>query len=90
MLRISRVAEYLPSLNPPRLEKNILNNALFVGIDVSSKDNVAFDGDKYSSFSVPNNSPGAEALVDRIAAVLKQLFLFNVCNRNGINICLRR
>lgn len=59
-----------------------MNNALFVGIDVSSKDNVAFimkpDGVKHSSFSVPNNRPGAETLVDRIVAVLKQLFLSKV------------
>lgn len=56
-----------------------MNNALFVGIDVSSKQNVAYimkpDGDKHSSFSVPNNRPGAEALVDRIVEVLQKLFI---------------
>lgn len=56
-----------------------MNNALFVGIDVSSKDNVAYimkpDGDKHSSFSVPNNRPGAETLVDRIVEVLRKLFI---------------
>lgn len=56
-----------------------MNNALFVGIDVSSKQNVAYimkpDGDKHSSFSVPNNLPGAEALVDRIVEVLQKLFI---------------
>ncbi len=45
-----------------------MNNALFVGIDVSSKNNVAYimkpNGDKHSSFSIPNNRPGAEILVD--------------------------
>ena len=33
------------------------------------------DGDKHSSFSVPNNRPGAEALVDRIVEVLQKLFI---------------
>lgn len=62
-----------------RREVKSLNNTLFVGIDVSSKDNVAYimkpDGNKHSSFSVPNNHPGAETLTDRIVAVLKQLML---------------
>lgn len=56
-----------------------MNNALFVGIDVSSKNNVAYimkpDGDKHSSFSIPNNRPGAEILVDRIVEVLQRLFI---------------
>lgn len=56
-----------------------MNNALFVGIDVSSKNNVAYimkpDGDKHSSFSIPNNRPGAEILVDRIVEVLHRLFI---------------
>ena len=56
-----------------------MNNALFVGIDVSSKNNVIYimkpDGDKHSSFSVPNNRPGAETLVDRIVEVLRKLFI---------------
>lgn len=56
-----------------------MNNALFVGIDVSSKNNVAYimkpDGDKHSAFSVPNNRPGAEALVDRVVEVLHQLLI---------------
>ena len=33
------------------------------------------DGDKHSSFSVPNNRPGAETLVDRIVEVLRKLFI---------------
>ena len=56
-----------------------MNNALFVGIDVSSKNNVAYimkpNGDKHSSFSIPNNRPGAEILVDRIVEVLRRLFI---------------
>lgn len=56
-----------------------MNNALFVGIDVSSKNNVAYimkpDGDKHSSFSIPNNRPGAEIFVDRIVEVLQRLFI---------------
>lgn len=56
-----------------------MNNALFVGIDVNSKNNVAYimkpDGDKHSSFSIPNNRPGAEIFVDRIVEVLQRLFI---------------
>ncbi len=56
-----------------------MNNALFVGIDVSSKDNVACimkpDGEKHSIFSVPNNRPGAEFLVDKVVSVLRQLLI---------------
>ena len=56
-----------------------MNNALFVGIDVSSKNNVAYimkpDGDKHSSFSIPNNRPGAEIFFDRIVEVLQRLFI---------------
>lgn len=33
------------------------------------------DGDKHSSFSIPNNCPGAEILVDRIVEVLQRLFI---------------
>ena len=33
------------------------------------------DGDKHSSFSIPNNRPGAEILVDRIVEVLQRLFI---------------
>ena len=56
-----------------------MNNTLFVGIDVSSKDNVACimkpDGEKHSVFSVPNNRPGAELLVDKVVSVLRQLLI---------------
>lgn len=33
------------------------------------------DGDKHSSFSIPNNRPGAEIFVDRIVEVLQRLFI---------------
>ena len=33
------------------------------------------DGNKHSSFSVPNNRPGAEILVDKIVEVLRRLFI---------------
>lgn len=47
---------------------------LFVGIDVSSKNNVCYlmqsDGSKHSSFSVPNSRNGAKIIVDRVTSVL--------------------
>ena len=47
---------------------------LYVGIDVSSKNNVCYlmysDGSKHSSFSVPNNRNGAKIIVDRVTSVL--------------------
>lgn len=49
-------------------------NPLFVGIDVSSKNNVAYlmkpDGSKHSSFSVQNNLGGAKLLSERIVSAL--------------------
>lgn len=49
-------------------------NPLFVGIDVSSRQNVAFimkpDGSKFSSFSVDNNLGGAKSLSKRIVSTL--------------------
>ena len=49
-------------------------NPLFVGIDVSSKNNVAYlmkpDGSKHSSFSVQNNLGGAKILSERIVSAL--------------------
>lgn len=64
-----------------------MNNALFVGIDVSSKNNVAYimkpDVDKHSLFSIPNNRPGAEILVDRIVDVLCRLLLPNMLVLHG-------
>lgn len=47
---------------------------LYVGIDVSSKNNVCYlmqsDGSKHSSFTVPNNRNGAKIIVDRVTSVL--------------------
>lgn len=47
-------------------------NPLFVGIDVSSKNNVAYlmkpNGSKHSSFSVQNNLGGAKLLSERIVS----------------------
>ena len=52
-------------LKSPCGEVKIMN-PLFVGIDVSSKNNVAYlmkpDGSKHSSFSVQNNLGGAKIL----------------------------
>lgn len=47
---------------------------LYVGIDVSSKENVVYimkpDGSKHSGFSVPNTRPGAEKLVEKVISAL--------------------
>ena len=57
-------------------------NPLFVGIDVSSKNNVAYlmkpDGSKHSSFSVQNNLGGAKLLSERIVSALCSMQLSNV------------
>ena len=57
-------------------------NPLFVGIDVSSKNNVAYlmkpDGEKYSSFSVQNNLGGARILSERIVSALGSMQLSDV------------
>ena len=57
-------------------------NPLFVGIDVSSKNNVAYlmkpDGTKHSSFSVQNNLGGAKLLSERIVSSLSSLQLCDV------------
>ena len=54
-------------------------NPLFVGIDVSSRSNVAYlmkpDGTKHSSFSVQNNPGGAKILSSRIVSALDGLHL---------------
>ena len=50
-------------------------NKLFVGIDVSSQNNVSClmdsDGVKYSSFSVQNNLGGAKLLAEKIVAAME-------------------
>ena len=55
---------------------------LFVGIDVSSKSNVAYlmnpDGSKYSSFSVQNNLGGAKLLSEKIVSALSSKQLSDV------------
>ena len=52
-------------------------NSLFIGIDVSSRSNTVYfmkpDGDKHSSFSVPNNITGANALSTRIVSAMKTI-----------------
>ncbi len=57
-------------------------NPLFVGIDVSSKNNVAYlmkpDGSKHSSFSVQNNLGGAKLMSEKITSALKAMQLSNV------------
>ena len=57
-------------------------NPLFVGIDVSSRNNVAYlmkpDGSKYSSFSVQNNIGGAKLLAERIVSALRSMQLSDV------------
>ena len=60
--------------------KNV--NPLFVGIDVSSRSNVAYlmkpDGSKHSSFSVQNNLGGAKQLSERIVSALSSMRLSDV------------
>ena len=57
-------------------------NPLFVGIDVSSRSNVAYlmkpDGSKYSSFSVQNNLGGAKLLSEKIVSALRSMQLERV------------
>ena len=57
-------------------------NPLFVGIDVSSRNNVAYlmkpDGSKHSSFSVQNNLGGAKILSERIVSALSAMQLSDV------------
>lgn len=57
-------------------------NPLYVGIDVSSKSNVAFlmkpDGSKHSCFSIPNSLDGSRQLVKRILSALSSESLSDV------------
>ena len=57
-------------------------NSLFVGIDVGSRNNVAYlmkpDGSKHSSFSVQNNLGGAKLLSERIVSALGSMQLSDV------------
>ena len=60
----------------------IFVNKLFVGIDVSSQNNVSClmdsDGVKYSSFSVQNNLGGAKLLTEKIVSAMETLKLSDV------------
>lgn len=57
-------------------------NPLYVGIDVSSKNNVTYlmkpDGSKHSSFSVQNNVGGAKILSEKIVSAMNSLALTDV------------
>ena len=57
-------------------------NQLFVGIDVSSKNNVTYlmkpDGSKHSSFSVQNNLGGAKLMSEKIVSALEATHLSDV------------
>lgn len=57
-------------------------NSLFVGIDVSSKNNVTYlmkpDGSKHSSFSVQNNLGGAKLMSEKIVSALEAMQLSDV------------
>ena len=57
-------------------------NKLFVGIDVSSQNNVSClmdsDGVKYSSFSVQNNLGGTKLLAEKIVSAMETLKLSDV------------
>ena len=57
-------------------------NPLFVGIDVSSRNNVAYlmkpDGSKHSSFSIQNNLGGAKLLSEKIVSALRSMQLSDV------------
>jgi transposase len=68
-------------LKTPRGEVKIVN-PLFVGIDVSSKNNVTYlmkpDGSKHSSFSVQNNLGGAKLLSEKIVSALETMHLSDV------------
>ena len=68
-------------LKSPCGEVKIMN-PLFVGIDVSSRSNVAYlmkpDGSKHSSFSVQNNLGGAKLLSERIVSALNTMQLERV------------
>ena len=57
-------------------------NPLYVGIDVSSKSNVAYlmkpDGSKHSNFSVANSLDGSRQLVERILSAITSESLSDV------------
>ena len=57
-------------------------NPLYVGIDVSSRNNVIYlmkpDGSKIKSFSVPNSRDGSQKLVKEILSALTSFALTDV------------
>ena len=57
-------------------------NPLYVGIDVSSKNNSIYmmkpDGSKHSAFSVQNNLGGAQRMSERIVSALTAMKLSDV------------
>lgn len=57
-------------------------NPLYVGIDVSSRTNVAYlmnpDGSRHSSFAVPNSKDGSEQLVKRILSAITSQSLSDI------------
>lgn len=61
----------------------IFVNQLYVGIDVSSKENVSYlmkpGGSKHSSFSVRSNQGGAKLLAEKVVSAMKALDISDVC-----------
>ena len=57
-------------------------NPLYIGIDVGSRNNVAYlmkpDGSKHSSFSLPNNRGGAKLLTEKIVSAMGSMQLSDV------------
>ena len=81
MLRVSWV---LPSRLTTKYitKEGDIMNPLYVGIDVSSTNNVAYimkpDGDKHSCFPITNSRDGARQLVKRILSAMNSLSLEDV------------
>ena len=81
MLRVSWV---LPSRLTTKYitKEGDIMNPLYVGIDVSSTNNVAYimkpDGDKHSCFPITNSRDGARQLVKRILSTMNSLSLNDV------------
>ena len=79
---VSRVSESLLVQNTDRLEEVIKLKPLYVGIDVSKRNNVVYlmksDGSKHSSFAVQNNLGGAKQMVEKIVFAMKTMQLSDV------------
>ncbi|WP_312103043.1 hypothetical protein [Pygmaiobacter massiliensis] len=67
-------------------------NPLFVGIDVSCKNNVTYlmkpNGSKHNSFSVQNNLGGAKLMSEKIVSALEAMQLSNVVDWPGGHVHL--